>query len=188
MSVFKDLSSLPHWLSDIAYANGTYYICSPNIVYAFTDSGSAVQVARISGHNITGIVVIEDCAYFSVNFAGKVYKEDLGSGETSILATDLHDPKDIDASSGDRYVGGLVGNNSYGNVINCFWDTETSGQVTNACGRGKTTAEMQTASTFLEAGWDFMEETANGTEDIWWILEGQDYPRLWWELGESPED
>jgi hypothetical protein len=24
-------------------------------------------------------------------------------------------------------------------------------------------------------------ETAGGTEDIWWILEGQDYPRLWWE-------
>jgi len=42
-------------------------------------------------------------------------------------------------------------------------------------------AEMQTASTFLDAGWDFLDETANGTEDIWWILEGQDYPRLWWE-------
>jgi len=26
-----------------------------------------------------------------------------------------------------------------------------------------------------------MDETSNGTEDIWWILEGQDYPRLWWE-------
>lgn len=25
-------------------------------------------------------------------------------------------------------------------------------------------------------------ETANGTDDIWWITEGQDYPRLWWEL------
>jgi hypothetical protein len=25
-------------------------------------------------------------------------------------------------------------------------------------------------------------ETANGTEDIWWIDEGQDYPRLWWEI------
>jgi hypothetical protein len=23
---------------------------------------------------------------------------------------------------------------------------------------------------------------SGGTEDIWWILEGQDYPRLWWEL------
>jgi len=27
--------------------------------------------------------------------------------------------------------------------------------------------------------WDFVDETANGTDDIWWILEGQDYPRLW---------
>jgi len=40
---------------------------------------------------------------------------------------------------------------------------------------------MQTAGTFLEAGWDFVGETTNGTEDIWWILEGKDYPRLWWE-------
>jgi hypothetical protein len=30
-------------------------------------------------------------------------------------------------------------------------------------------------------GWDFVGETVNGTEDIWWILEGKDYPRLWWE-------
>ena len=34
---------------------------------------------------------------------------------------------------------------------------------------------MQTASKFLNAGWDFVNETANGTDDIWWILEGQDY-------------
>jgi hypothetical protein len=46
---------------------------------------------------------------------------------------------------------------------------------------GKTTAEMKTASTFLDAGWDFFGETANGTQDIWWIDEGKDYPRLWWE-------
>jgi hypothetical protein len=24
-------------------------------------------------------------------------------------------------------------------------------------------------------------ETANGSDDIWWIDEGQDYPRLWCE-------
>jgi len=34
---------------------------------------------------------------------------------------------------------------------------------------------------FLYAGWDFVDESANGSEDILWILEGQDYPRLWWE-------
>ncbi|MHC4173427.1 MAG: GLUG motif-containing protein [Planctomycetota bacterium] len=78
--------------------------------------------------------------------------------------------------------GGLVGrNNEGGNITSSFWDIETSGQAESAGGEGKTTAEMQTASTFLDAGWDFMDETANGTEDIWWILEGQDYPRLWWE-------
>ena len=41
---------------------------------------------------------------------------------------------------------------------------------------------MQTAGTFLDACWDFVDETQTGTEDIWWILEGQDYPRLWWEM------
>ena len=37
---------------------------------------------------------------------------------------------------------------------------------------------------FFETGWDFVGETVNGTGDIWWILEGQDYPRLWWEATE----
>jgi hypothetical protein len=82
--------------------------------------------------------------------------------------------------SGNEYVGGLVGDNS-GVITDSFWDTQTSKQLTSAGGTGKTTAQMQTAGTFLEVGWDFMNETANGTEDIWWILEGQDYPRLWWE-------
>ena len=39
----------------------------------------------------------------------------------------------------------------------------------------------RTAETFLDTGWDFVGETVNGTDDIWWINEGKDYPRLWWE-------
>jgi hypothetical protein len=80
--------------------------------------------------------------------------------------------------------GGLVGHAYdflYQRVTQSFWDTETSGQNRSAGGTGKTTVEMQMASTFLDAGWDFMGETANGTQEIWWILEGKDYPRLWWE-------
>jgi hypothetical protein len=45
---------------------------------------------------------------------------------------------------------------------------------------------MQMQSTFTNAGWDFVDETANGTDDIWWILEGLDYPRLWWEGMQVP--
>ena len=28
----------------------------------------------------------------------------------------------------------------------------------------------------------FLDETANGTEDFWWVDEDVDYPHLWWEL------
>jgi len=84
--------------------------------------------------------------------------------------------------SGSEWVGGLVGVGSSLRVSNSFWDIETSGlSESNGGGTGKTTAEMQTSATFLNAGWDFVDETENGIEDIWWILEGQDYPRLWWE-------
>ena len=79
-------------------------------------------------------------------------------------------------------VGGLVGYNNRGTVTDCFWDIETSGQATSDVGMGKTTAEMQTASTFLEAGWDFVGETQNGTENIWAICEGLDYPKLAWQF------
>jgi hypothetical protein len=94
------------------------------------------------------------------------------------------------AVSGSDRVGGLVGSaprrsGSDGSVTASFWDTQTSGQTGSAGGTGKSTAEMQTAATFLDAGWDFVGETANGTEDFWWILEGKDYPRLWWEAGKK---
>ncbi len=81
--------------------------------------------------------------------------------------------------SGNVHVGGLVGFN-YGIIILSFWDTQTSGQANSAGGTGLITSEMQYIDTFLDEGWDFVDETANGTEDIWW-MPVSDYPRLWWE-------
>jgi len=85
------------------------------------------------------------------------------------------------AVEGALYVGGLVGYNFAGDIEGSFWDVQTSGEP-NMCGLqteyatgcdpncGKTTAEMQTRSTFTEAGWDFIE--------IWGIGEHQTYPYL----------
>ncbi|MHC4207868.1 MAG: GLUG motif-containing protein, partial [Planctomycetota bacterium] len=84
--------------------------------------------------------------------------------------------------SGNNHVGGLVGKEGYGDVTASFWDIETSGLSTSEGGTGKTTAEMQTAVTFLEAGWDFTGETNNGDEDIWSICEGTNYPRFVWQI------
>lgn len=73
--------------------------------------------------------------------------------------------------------GGLIGSvvGSCGYITNCFWDTQTSGQGSSACGTGHTTSEMKTQSTFTDAGWDF---------DTIWDIEGTingGYPYLtWW--------
>jgi len=94
--------------------------------------------------------------------------------------------------SGETYVGGLVGSNYGSDITSSFWDFQTSGQTTSDSGTGKTTAEMQTAGTFLNAGWDFVDETINGSNDIWTICEGRGYPRLWWETlyvdDDAPDD
>ncbi|NOR45037.1 MAG: T9SS type A sorting domain-containing protein [Candidatus Delongbacteria bacterium] len=81
--------------------------------------------------------------------------------------------------------GGFSGS-GYGNTINCFWDVETSGIVDSTVYEndpiGFTTTEMKTLSTFTDAGWDFVGESANGTEDIWDIngVTNNGYPFLAW--------
>ena len=70
--------------------------------------------------------------------------------------------------------GGLVGRN-FGTVENSFWDIETSGQSASEGGIPKTTAQLQTQSTFTSAGWDF-------ATPIWKMTcEGCDYPKLWYQ-------
>jgi len=68
-------------------------------------------------------------------------------------------------------------------VSNSFWDRQSSQQNASAGGTGLTTAEMKTRSTFIDAEWDFLDETANGTEDIWRMcVDGVHYPKLTWEF------
>jgi hypothetical protein len=83
--------------------------------------------------------------------------------------------------NGNGYIGGLTGRND-SVVSGCFWDTQTSGQTISDSGTGKTTIEMQKKNTFAAAHWDFVGETANGSQDIWSICEGTNYPRLVWQI------
>jgi hypothetical protein len=59
---------------------------------------------------------------------------------------------------------GLVGYDGGGNnIINCFWDIETSGKTEGGIpgATGKTTAEMKTRSTFTSADWWLEGNTDN---------------------------
>jgi len=94
----------------------------------------------------------------------------------------------------DPNTGGLVGSSETNSTYSmCFWDSNINpdingiGNVTDPNVIGESTENMQTESTFSGIGWDFVGETVNGANDIWWINEGKDYPRLWWETIEPVE-
>jgi beta-lactam-binding protein with PASTA domain len=81
---------------------------------------------------------------------------------------------------GDNLTGGLMAVGD--SAVNSFWDYEISGQSWSAGGEWKTTAEMKTQVTFTDAGWDFTNETVNGTNNIWRMCaDGLNYPKLNWE-------
>ncbi|MFC1763387.1 GLUG motif-containing protein [Planctomycetota bacterium] len=156
---------------------GYNHIGSITVSYsAGTVSGTGYAVGGLAGFNHSSITM----SYSTGSVTG-----DRSVG--GLVGWNTSDRGSIIASystgsvTGDSLVGGLVGRNDESSVMSCFWDMETSRQPTSASGMGLTTAEMQTESTFTNADWDFINETENGTEDIWWIDEGQDYPRLWWE-------
>lgn len=76
---------------------------------------------------------------------------------------------------------GFTGRVSTGNgIVNCFWDTDTSGasSTMDSAAVGLTTQEMQTAQTFINAGWH-EEKLEDGTPV--WILQDGRYPKLWFE-------
>jgi hypothetical protein len=95
----------------------------------------------------------------------------------------------VGSVTGGDAAGGLIGSSYSGSVTASFWDVNTSGQSTSAGGTGKTTAQMQTQSTFADAGWDFVGETINGPNDIWRLcVDGVEYPKLWWEFTKGDFD
>jgi len=150
-----------------------------------TVTGAWNYVGGLVGYNEVGSIT---STYSTARVSGRSYV----GGLVGINVGDIAKSHSTGKVTGNSAVGGLVGEDHvtyrspivYGTTITSFWNTETSGQTTSVGGTGKTTAEMQTAKTFLDAGWDFVGEMANGTEDIWWIDEGQDYPRLWWETSD----
>ncbi len=91
---------------------------------------------------------------------------------------------------GNTDTGGFSGSqiNYNVNIFSSYWDTETSHQSTSTGGTGKTTAEMQTQSTYSE--WDFAGESYYGDEDIWSInpLLNGGYPYLTGQFPQTPQN
>jgi hypothetical protein len=94
-SIFADLSSLGV-LDYVTYAQGRYFVCTPEAIYSLNQQGGALtKLATIPGYNIVGMVVLDNFAYVAVNFAGKIYKVNLNDGSSEVLASGLNYPESI---------------------------------------------------------------------------------------------
>ena len=154
-----------------------------------TISRCSAQGGSVSGDNCIGGLIgrnyagtIVNC-YASTDVSGNA---NLGGlvGRTYVEISNSYSTGNV--SQDANMTGGLVGFN-HGSISSSFWDEETSGQTNGTGGTGETavtdvtgkpTDQMHMKNTFVNAGWDFKGETANGTGDIWTICEGKTYPML----------
>ncbi|MBL7153176.1 MAG: hypothetical protein ISS79_05630 [Phycisphaerae bacterium] len=148
-----------------SYATGDV-IADVNFVgglVGFTSSGAEIADSYSTG-SVTG-----------GDYVGGLAGEVLGSAITNCYS--------CGPATGSGYVGGLIGHNEEGVITESFWGVESSGvSISPFGGTGQSTGDMRSSSTFVEAGWDFVGETVNGTEDIWSICEGTNFPRLTWQI------
>jgi hypothetical protein len=135
----------------------------------------------VSGYNQTGGLVglndygtISNC-YAASNVSGTDYTGGLVGYNYSDYYDRIENCYAAGSVTGHSYTGGLVGKNSSGKISACFWDKETTDQPGSDGGAPKTTAQMQTMSTFTSAGWDFYTP-------VWKICEGTNYPKLVWQI------
>ena len=84
--------------------------------------------------------------------------------------------------------GGLLFVTEDSTVEHSFWDLEATGCLWSDGGTGKTTSEMGDLKMYVNAGWDFVGEETNGTEDIWSLAALAAYPRFTWETAPGDFD
>ena len=118
------------------------------------------------------ITVSGDEAY---SYAGGL----VGTNDVSAISSSYSTGR---VSGADDFIGGFIGIN-VGTVNDNFWDIQSSGQPTSGAGTGLNTTEMQDANTYIDGNWDFMGETANGTDNYWGINKNANngYPFLYWQ-------
>ncbi|MEI6080254.1 MAG: hypothetical protein WCQ53_06445 [bacterium] len=105
--------------------------------------------------NNDGYSIIDSYSTSSVNSSGDF----IGGfvGQHSANAHFIQNCYSIGSVTGSSVsLGGFIGLDlSQGNCSRCYWNTETSGQGSSACGDGKTTEEMTAQPTEMYDGWDF---------------------------------
>ncbi|MCK4812431.1 MAG: LamG domain-containing protein, partial [Candidatus Marinimicrobia bacterium] len=141
-----------------------------NRSYSCGSVSGGSEVGGLAGYIYSSSNIANNYSSSSVN--GSVY---IGGLTGNLYYSTISNCYSYGLISGISEIGGLVGRNTSSTVNMSLWDMETSGQVSSAGGTGKTTAEMQTQSTFTDATWDFT--------DVWRMNASinDGYPYLQWQ-------
>ena len=149
------------------YNNGTINkVCaSGSITNTDTHQGLDTPIGGLIGTNGSNGTVKNSYSIVKVETVGKciggLIGYNWGTVETSYATGKV---------TGNSYLGGLIGKDGSGTVINSYWDTQTSGidkTSSTARGIGLSTTEMKTRDSYID--WDF--------DNIWeWV--DNNYPRL----------
>ena len=100
--------------------------------------------------------------------------------------------------TGNTFTGALAGiyvTGDTGSLDRCLWDSDLNkalagigiGDDLNDGAIGKSTLDMQTKATFIDAGWDFVGDNSNGNDNIW-FMPGCGNPTLSWQLVRTVPD
>ncbi|MBN2519643.1 MAG: hypothetical protein JXB17_03995, partial [Bacteroidales bacterium] len=165
----------------IGYANqySTYSNCysKGSVSSTGTYSGGLFGMCMSSVNNSYSSC---DISSTSVGVGGFLGYSHIGANLTNCYSTG--------SVSGSGTVGGFVGFAFSLDCSNCFWDTDSSGTTTsvgsnnsgNTLPTGKTSIQMRDYTTFFNTGWDFINETKNGSNSYWGFNkeENDGYPFL----------
>jgi hypothetical protein len=137
------------------------------------------SAGTITGYSFVGGIMGKNGGLVSNCYStGNVTATDLSGGLVGTNNGGISNCYSTGAVTGSQDIGGLVGDN-WGSVTNCFWDKQTSGLSVSEGGTGFNTVQMQSQQTYLNAGWDFVGETQNGTDDIWQMSAATGYPEFY---------
>ncbi|MFA6186209.1 MAG: GLUG motif-containing protein [Phycisphaerae bacterium] len=168
------------------------------------DIYNSYSIGKVSGDDYTGGLCGENHDNIANSYSiGNVSGYQRVGGLCGYNSNSITDSYSIGNVSGsDSYTGGLCGINS-GSITKCYSTGNASGYLDtgglcgwnsgsiSSCyfldtagpnnGKGVPLTDAQMRQQMNYAGWDFVGETTNGTDDIWMIYESNSYPLFVWQ-------
>ncbi|MCY1722515.1 T9SS type A sorting domain-containing protein [Prolixibacteraceae bacterium Z1-6] len=166
-------------LTNLEVTGGSYYIGGV-IGSAYKSEISYTYAKGIIKGSTSGFLVgnLEYSTIYDCYAAGTIaegYSDGLlGSGANSLIKNSYSAVNAVNRTP--CMLGGHY------DLENAFYDTDLAGD-NRVDTMAKVSYELKLSCTYLESGWDFMDEDVNGTGGVWGMNEKNNngYPFLWWE-------